>query len=113
MNEAKISSLEEKQKNFGKWVNNFVYDIYYRYSVEENRADLFKILAKEIILSPLYMKVTKRIIKNVDQKRHQILFRMKLQNLLLKNTNGKYNDPSELIDLSSSFNILSSKIFFF
>lgn len=108
MNERQISSLEEKQKNFGKWINNFVYEIYYKYSIEENRADLFKILGKEIILSPLYMKVTKRVIKNVNQQKHQILFRKKLQNLWLNNIKGKYNNPSELIDLSASFNILSS-----
>lgn len=106
---SNFSTLQEKKTGIKRWINKILYQVYYKESVEENRSDLFLILAREVILSPLYMKTPWRVINDPNNTNHKENLRNKVKRLTENNLNGKYNTPRELMGLAKEFNHLSNQ----
>ena len=107
-----ISSTEEKKAGIFRWFTVTIYQIFYKKLQEENRAELFQILGREIALAPLYKKTLTPILqKSIDIEQEKNLFKSRIQALIHNNLIGRYNKDSELMSLADSFNTLSSNFF--
>ena len=103
-----LATNKEKKQGFFRWMNKFTYDLFYFRKVDENRSEIFQILGRELILSPLYKKVPYTISETLINPKQMLI--SKITTMSHNNLVGKYNKPEELMSLAECFNYMNSKI---
>lgn len=105
-----LATNQEKKQGFLRWMNKFAFDLFFIRKADENRSEIFQILGRELILSPLYKKVPYTISETLINPKQMLI--SKIRTMSYNNLLGKYNKPEELMSLAECFNYMNSKLLF-
>ena len=103
----KIEDKEQSKLAWSEWYIDFMYRVYFKYSIDDNRDEIKKILVNQMTCVPSHQKsINYRIFK--DEKQVVEFFKFKYNKIMRKSLYSNYNVIDDYLDMSNGFEFLPS-----